>query len=66
MPSGYLQQNPWLTIATKQMEIMHRYMTEIGLTPAARSRVTTGAGSGLWGGRGGSKFAGLFGPRPWE
>ena len=32
MPSGYLQQNPWLTIATKQLELMHRYMVELGLT----------------------------------
>lgn len=61
MPSGYLQQNPWLTIATKQLELMHRYMTEIGLTPAARSRVnaTTGSGPGWDSPR--SKFAGLIG-----
>jgi P27 family predicted phage terminase small subunit len=39
MPSGYLQQNPWLTIANKQLELMHKYMTELGLSPAARSRV---------------------------
>jgi hypothetical protein len=29
MASGYLQQNPWLTIATKQLELMHRYMVEL-------------------------------------
>ena len=23
MPSGYVQQNPWLTIASKQLELMH-------------------------------------------
>ena len=40
MPSGYLQQNPWLTIANKQLELMHRYATELGLSPAARSRVS--------------------------
>lgn len=39
MPSGYVQQNPWLTIANKQLELMHRYMVELGLTPAARSKV---------------------------
>jgi P27 family predicted phage terminase small subunit len=38
-PSGYIQQSPWLTIANKQLELMGRYMVELGLTPAARSRV---------------------------
>jgi P27 family predicted phage terminase small subunit len=38
-PSGYVQQNPWLSIANKQLEIMGRYMAELGLTPASRSRV---------------------------
>jgi P27 family predicted phage terminase small subunit len=38
-PSGYVQQSPWLGIANKQLEIMGRYMTELGMTPAARSRV---------------------------
>lgn len=39
MPSGYIQQNPWLTVANKQMELMGRYMGELGITPASRSRV---------------------------
>jgi P27 family predicted phage terminase small subunit len=38
-PSGYVQQSPWLGIANRQMELMGRYMAEIGLTPASRSRV---------------------------
>jgi P27 family predicted phage terminase small subunit len=38
-PSGHVQQSPWLSIANKQLELMGRYMTELGLTPAARSRV---------------------------
>jgi hypothetical protein len=38
-PSGYVQQNPWLPVANKQLEIMSRYMAELGLTPASRSRV---------------------------
>ena len=38
-PSGYVQQSPWLAIANKQLEVMGRYMVELGLTPAARSRV---------------------------
>ena len=39
-PSGYVQQSPWLAIANKQLELMGRYMIELGLTPASRSRVT--------------------------
>ena len=41
MPSGYIQMNPWLTIATKQMELMQRFAIELGLTPSSRSRVET-------------------------
>ena len=43
-PSGYVQQSPWLAIANKQLEIMNRYMTELGLTPAARSRIKADVG----------------------
>lgn len=47
-PSGYVQQSPWLTVANKQMELMGRYMSELGLTPVARTRVhlMEGAGAG--------------------
>lgn len=38
-PSGYVQQSPWLAVANKQMELMGRYMTELGLTPVARTRL---------------------------
>ena len=38
-PSGYVQQSPWLTISNRQMELMGRYMAELGLTPASRSRI---------------------------
>lgn len=38
-PSGYVQQSPWLSIANKQLVLMGRYMAELGLTPASRSRV---------------------------
>ncbi|WP_264465714.1 P27 family phage terminase small subunit [Roseitranquillus sediminis] len=38
-PSGYVQQSPWLSVANKQLELMGRFMTELGMTPAARSRV---------------------------
>jgi hypothetical protein len=44
-PSGYVQRSPWLLIANKQLELMGRYMVELGLTPAARSRVMSGAGA---------------------
>ena len=39
-PSGYVQQSPWLSIANRQMELMCRYMTEMGLTPASRTRIS--------------------------
>ncbi len=40
-PAGYVQQSPWLGIANKQLELMGRYMVELGITPASRSRVVT-------------------------
>jgi P27 family predicted phage terminase small subunit len=38
----YVQQSPWLGIANKQLEIMGRYMSELGITPASRTRVVAG------------------------
>ncbi|MCA0871457.1 phage terminase small subunit P27 family [Seohaeicola saemankumensis] len=38
-PSGYAQQSPWLTVANKQIDLMGRYMAELGLTPVARTRL---------------------------
>ena len=38
-PAGYVQQSPWLSIANKQLELMAKFMAELGLTPAARSRL---------------------------
>ena len=38
-PSGFVQQSPWLAVSNKQLELMVRYMAELGLTPAARSRI---------------------------
>ncbi|MEC7257830.1 MAG: phage terminase small subunit P27 family [Pseudomonadota bacterium] len=38
-PSGYAQQSPWLSIANKQLELMGRYMSDLGLTPVARTRL---------------------------
>jgi len=51
MPSGYIQQSPWLTIANKERELMARYMAELGLTPSARSRLAVQIPTG---------------PKPWE
>lgn len=45
-PSGYVQQSPWLTVANKQLELMGRYMSELGLTPVARTRVAMPDGDG--------------------
>src|SRR6056297_3248078 len=38
-PSGYVQQSPWISVANKQLELMGRYMSELGLTPSARTRL---------------------------
>jgi P27 family predicted phage terminase small subunit len=38
-PSGYVQQSPWMSVANKQLELMGRYMAELGITPASRCRV---------------------------
>jgi P27 family predicted phage terminase small subunit len=51
LPSGYIQQSPWLAIANKQLEIMHKFMAELGLSPVSRSRVVA------------KKHVG---PKPWE
>jgi P27 family predicted phage terminase small subunit len=62
LPSGYVQQNPWLTIANKQLELMHKFLSEFGLSPVSRSRVSVAAGTRVGNN---SKFAGLLGQRPW-
>ena len=43
-PSGYVQQSPWLAVANKQLELMARYMAELGLTPSARMRIAVKGG----------------------
>lgn len=47
LPSGYIQQSPWLTIANKSLELMSRYMAELGLTPASRSRLAIQVHDGI-------------------
>ncbi|MGQ7794048.1 phage terminase small subunit P27 family [Faunimonas sp. B44] len=51
LPSGDIQPSPWLAISNKQLELMHRYLSDLGLSPASRSRVST---------------IPVIGPRPWE
>ncbi len=51
LPSGYIQQSPWLSIVNKQLEIMARFMSELGLSPVSRARV---------------EVRPHLGPRPWE
>lgn len=59
IPSGVVQQNPWLTIANKQLELMHKYLTEFGLSPVSRSRVSVAPAAMSQQ----SKFHGLLGGR---
>lgn len=54
LPSGYIQPSPWLAIITKQLEPMHKYMAELGLSPISRSRVEARPPGQR------SKFAGLL------
>jgi len=52
LPSGYVQQNPWLAVANKQLELMAKMMAEMGLTPTSRSRVHAQPATSM--------------PKPWE
>lgn len=36
---GYEYLNPWMGIASKSLEIMHRFESEFGMTPASRTRL---------------------------
>lgn len=37
--NGNVIQNPLVGVANKAMELMHKFLTEFGMTPSARSRV---------------------------
>jgi P27 family predicted phage terminase small subunit len=50
-PSGYVQPSPYLAIANRQLELMHKFMSELGLSPSSRSRVAASP---------------RLGPKPWE
>ncbi len=61
LASGVIQQSPWLAIANKQLELMHRLAAELGLSPVSRTRVAVSPiGPKPWEDPG-SKFAGLLG-----
>ncbi|MGV8989235.1 MAG: phage terminase small subunit P27 family [Cypionkella sp.] len=47
LPSGYIQQSPWLSITNKQLDLMAKYMAELGLTPASRSRLAIQVHDGI-------------------
>ena len=50
-PAGYVQASPWIGIANKQLELMAKFMAELGLTPSSRSRLAIQVPTG---------------PKPWE
>lgn len=37
--NGNVIQSPYVSIANKSLEIMHKYLTEFGMTPSARAKV---------------------------
>lgn len=45
-PSGYKQQGTWLQISNRAVEQMKSFLTEFGMTPSARSRVTPSSPQG--------------------
>jgi P27 family predicted phage terminase small subunit len=46
-PSGFPMQSPYVSIATRQAEMMLRIACEFGMTPASRSRISTPFSSDL-------------------
>jgi hypothetical protein len=50
-PAGFVQPSPWLGISNKNLELMHKFLCELGLSPVSRSRVAT---------------THHMGPKPWE
>lgn len=38
-PAGYVQVSPWMSVANKQLELMAKFMSELGLTPSSRTRI---------------------------
>ena len=46
-PNGYPMMSPWLIIANKALDQMHKFAVEFGLSPSARSRVASKVGDQL-------------------
>ena len=46
-PKGYPIQNPYLGIANTAIDLMRKFLTEFGMTPSSRSRISTVAEQGL-------------------
>ena len=38
--NGNIIQNPLVGIANKSLELMHKYLTEFGMSPSSRTRVS--------------------------
>lgn len=38
-PNGFKQQNAYIGIANRSLELMHKFMTEFGMTPVSRMRL---------------------------
>ena len=38
-PSGYPIQNPWISVANKALDFMHKFLSEFGMTPASRKGI---------------------------
>src|SRR5687767_13860175 len=45
-PSGYPMVSPYLVVANRSLEQMHKFMVEFRLSPASRSRISINAQSG--------------------
>jgi P27 family predicted phage terminase small subunit len=41
-PNGYPMQSPYVAVANKQVEIMVRIASELGMTPSSRTRIQVG------------------------
>jgi P27 family predicted phage terminase small subunit len=44
-PTGYPIQNPYLGIANRAAELVHKFASEFGLTPSSRSRISINPGA---------------------
>ena len=48
-PSGYQQLGVWLQISNRAVETMHKFLSEFGMTPSARNRVSVNPQKDLFG-----------------